>query len=71
MDVDGRILINLILLRVVVYDGWFDIVSCLVENGVDVNVCNNFENIFFMVVCYNGYMSVVIYFIKKGVDMDL
>lgn len=58
-------------MRVVVFSGYFDIVCCLVENGVDVNVCNIFCFIFLIVVCYNGYIDVVFYFVENGVDIYL
>ncbi|EDO30220.1 predicted protein [Nematostella vectensis] len=48
-----------------------DIVSFLVDNGAQVNVCNNFENTPLMVACYNGHRDVVMYLVKKGASMDM
>ena len=58
-------------LRAAAYIGRLDIVSCLVENGADVNARNSFENTPLMVACYNGHMNVVTYLIERGANMDL
>ena len=58
-------------LRAAAYRGRLDIVSCLVENGADVNARNNFECTPLMVACYHGHMNVVTYLIERGANMDL
>ena len=42
-------------------DGRLDIVRCLVENGADVNACNNSGNNSLMMACINRHMNVVKY----------
>ena len=43
----------------------------MVENGADVNACNNSEHTPLMIACYNGHMKVVTYLIERGANIDL
>jgi len=58
-------------LRAAAYDGHLDIVSCLIENGADVNARTNFDSTPLMVACRNGHMNVVTYLLERGANMEL
>lgn len=61
---------NEILLMIVSYMGYFNIVKELIKVGVDVNF-NDGDKIFLIVVCYCLYINIVGELIKEGVVINL
>lgn len=63
--VNLRFIIFDLLLIVVCYEGYLNVVWELIYNGVDVNKEDNFV-IFLVVVCFKGYFGVIKLLLKLG-----
>lgn len=63
--------INFMLLCVVCFDGYLDVVCYLVgEYKVDLEVVNCYGYMCFMIFCYKGYCEIVCYLLECGVQVN-
>jgi len=49
---------------------WCEVLSCLVENGADVNARENNDNTPLMIASFCGHVNVVTFLIQHGADLD-
>jgi len=48
---------------------WCEVLSCLVENGADINACENNGNTPLMIASFCGHVNVVTFLIQHGADL--